>query len=298
MSLSIPALEVQANVIRQDVIRMLAKAGSGHTAGPLGIADIFTALYFSVLRHNPQKPNWPDRDRFILSNGHIAPILYATLAHAGYFSKEELMTLRQLGTRLHGHPHYKSLPGIENSAGPLGQGISIAAGIALGAKMDKKQFKVYCSMGDGELDEGQPWEAFMFAAKYKLDNLIAFVDRNYIQIDGNTEEVMPLDSLSVKLAAFHWNVIDIDGNNMKEVLAGFKQAKRTRGAPTVILAKTTPGKGVSFMEGKYEWHGKPPTQEQAHIALKELCGEVSHLKGTTCKDCDDIIEECGCIEGE
>lgn len=276
-----------ANTIRQDIIKMLVEAGSGHSAGPLGTADIFTALYFKVMNHNPHKPDWKDRDWFILSNGHICPVWYATLARAGYFPVKELLSLRKLGTRLQGHPHRNSAPGIENTAGPLGQGISIAAGIALGAKMDKKKFKVYCSMGDGELDEGQPWEAFMFATAKKLDNLIVVVDRNYIQIDGNTEEVMPLDPLENKFKSFGFNVITINGNNMAEVLNGFIKAKKNKGKPTAIIANTIPGKGVSYMEGKYEWHGKPPTKEQGEIALSELYEQECALKGKNTKNVEN-----------
>jgi len=224
----IKKLKLIANEIRQDIVKMLVAAGSGHSAGPLGMADIFTALYFNIMNHNPKNPKWNDRDRFILSNGHICPVWYATLAKAGYFPQKEIMTLRKLGTRLHGHPHNLALPGIENSAGPLGQGISVAVGVALGARLDKKKFRVYCGMSDGELEEGQPWEAFMFAAKYKLDNLIAIVDRNYIQIDGDTENIMPLDPLDKKMKAFNWNVIVIDGNDMEQILNAVKRAKRVR----------------------------------------------------------------------
>jgi|TARA_B100001971_G_C18231538_1_gene564257 transketolase len=263
-------LKLIANSIRQDIVKMLVEAGSGHSAGPLGMADVFTAIYFNVMNHNPNNPTWKNRDRFILSNGHICPVWYAALANSGYFPVKELKTLRKIGTRLHGHPHIHAAPGIENSAGPLGQGISMAAGIALGAKMDKKKFRVYCSMGDGEINEGQPWEAFMFAAKNKLDNLIAFVDRNYIQIDGDTEDIMPLDPLAKKFSSFNWNVIEIDGNDMKQVLKAFAKAKKNKGKPSVIIVNTIPGKGVSFIEGKYEWHGKPPTKEQGDMALAEL----------------------------
>ena len=263
-------LKLKANTIRQDIIKMLVHAGSGHSAGPLGMADIFTALYFNSMNHDPKNPKWAARDRFVLSNGHICPVWYATLARAGYFPQKEIMTLRKFGTRLHGHPHNLALPGIENSAGPLGQGISIAVGVALAAKLDKKKFRVYCGMSDGEMEEGQPWEAFMFAAKYKLDNLIAINDRNYIQIDGDTENITSLDPLDEKMRAFNWNVIVIDGNNMKQIIAAINKAKKVRGKPTMIIAKTVPGKGVSFMEGKYQWHGKPPSPDEAKIALAEL----------------------------
>ena len=291
-------LNLIANEIRQDIIKMLVSAGSGHSAGPLGMADIFTALYFNIMNHNPKKPKWDSRDRFVLSNGHICPLWYATLSKAGYFPHKELKTLRKLGTRLEGHPHNLFLPGIENSGGPLGQGISIAVGIALSGKMDNKKFHVYCGMSDGELEEGQPWEAFMFAAKNNLSNLIAVIDRNYIQIDGNTEEIMPLDPLNKKLKAFNWNVLEINGNNMEEIIDAFAKAKKFKEKPTVIIANTLPGKGVSFMEGKYEWHGKPPTKEQAEIALAELCKKEFSLKGIKCGDCRNEIAICSCIEGE
>ena len=294
----IKKLKLIANEIRIDIIKMLVSAGSGHSAGPLGMADIFTALYFNIMNHDPKNPKWENRDRFTLSNGHICPVWYATLAKSGYFPQKEIMTLRKLGTRLHGHPHNLALPGIENSAGPLGQGISIAAGIALGAKLDKKNYRVYCGMSDGELEEGQPWEAFMFASKYKLDNLIAINDRNYIQIDGDTRDIMPLDPLDKKMKAFNWNVIVIDGNNMKEILNALNKAKKVKGKPTMIIANTVPGKGVSFMEGKYEWHGKPPTKDQAEIALAELCKKEYSLKGINCKYCDATLTDCVCIEGE
>lgn len=292
----IKELKIMAGTIRRDIINMLAEAGSGHTAGPLGMADIFTALYFHVMNHNPEKPGWEDRDRFVLSNGHICPVWYATLARAGYFSVEELMTLRKLGTRLHGHPHMNSAPGIENSAGPLGQGISLAIGIALATKMDKKNFRVFCGMGDGELQEGQAWEAFMLAPKYKLDNLTLIIDRNLIQIDGYTKDVLPLNPLGQKFKSFGWNVVEIDGNDMKEILDAF--ARTCEEMPTVIIANTVPGKGVSFMENDYEWHGKPPTKEQAEIALAELRKEESTFKGLRCKICGTFHEKCTHMEGE
>ncbi len=291
-------LELIANTIRQDIIKMLVQAGSGHSAGPLGMADIFTALYFNVMTHDPKQPDWKDRDRFILSNGHICPVWYATLARTGYFPVKELLSLRKLGTRLQGHPHINSAPGIENSGGPLGQGISVAVGIALSAMMDRKKFRVYCGMSDGELNEGQAWEAFMFAAAKKLDNLTVIVDRNYIQIDGNTENIMPLDPLDAKFKSFGFNVIGINGNDMKEILNAFLEAKKNRGKPTVIIANTVPGKGVSYMEGKYEWHGKPPSKEQGEIALSELQKKENLLKGKKCKKCGKPIEGCNCKEGE
>jgi len=267
---SIVELELIANKIRQDVIKSLAEAGSGHSAGPLGMADVFTALYFNIMRHEPDNPDWSQRDYFVLSNGHICPGLYATLANAGYFPVEELITLRKLGTRLQGHPHRLALPGLETSSGPLGSGLSQASGIAYGLKMDGKPNHVFCMISDGEHNEGNTWEAVMFAAKNKLDNLIAILDRNYIQIDGNTEDVMPMDPTREKYVAFNWQVMEMDGNNMKQIMAALRKAKRLKGKPVVIIAKNIPGKGVSFMENDYEWHGKPPTREQAKIALAEL----------------------------
>ncbi len=266
----IKELKLIANKIRQDVIKSLVEAGSGHSAGPLGMADVLTALYFNVLKHDPEDPKWDKRDYFVLSNGHICPVLYATLANAGYFLEEELLTLRKLGTRLQGHPHRLVLPGLETSSGPLASGLSQAAGIAYGLKIDGKPNRVFCLTGDGEHDEGNIWEAVMFAAKYKLDNLIGILDRNYIQIDGNTEDIMPLDSMKDKYLAFNWNVIEIDGNKMKEIIAALNSAKRLKGKPTMVIARNVPGKGVSFMENNYIWHGKPPTPEQGRIALAEL----------------------------
>ncbi len=266
----IKELKLIANKIRQDIIKSLVEAGSGHSAGPLGMADVLTALYFNVLKHDPENPKWNKRDYFVLSNGHICPVLYATLANAGYFPEEELLTLRKLGTRLQGHPHRLALPGLETSSGPLASGLSQAAGIAYGLKIDGKSNRVFCLTGDGEHDEGNIWEAVMFAAKYRLDNLIGILDRNYIQIDGNTEDIMPLDSMKDKYLAFNWNVIEIDGNNMKEIITALNTAKRLKGKPTMVIARNVPGKGVSFMENNYEWHGKPPTPEQGRIALAEL----------------------------
>ena len=293
---NIKDLEILADQIREELIRMLTEAGSGHSGGPLGMADIFTALYFNILNHNPQKPLWEERDRVILSNGHICPILYTTLAKSGYFPLSELKTLRKLGSRLQGHPHRLSAPGVENTGGPLGQGTSVAAGIAYGAKMDKKNHKVFLSMGDGELDEGQCWEAFMFAAKYKLDNLIGFVDRNNIQIDGNTEDIMPLSPLADKFKAFNWHVIEINGNDMKQILQAFTKAKQHTGKPTVIICKTIPGKGVSFMEKRYEWHGKVPVKEEAKEALHEICEDECKIRKFDAKKCKHLIEQCGELE--
>lgn len=263
-------LKQKANEIRKDIIKMLVKAGSGHSAGPLGMADIFTALYFNIMSYDPKDPDWPERDRLILSNGHICPVRYATMAHAGFFPKEELMTLREFGSRLQGHPHRTSLPGTETSSGPLGSGLSQACGIALGAKMDKKRFRIYCIMSDGEHDAGNTWEAVMFAGKYKLSNLTAIIDRNNIQIDGYTEDVMPLEPLEDKYKAFGWHTIHIDGHNFREIIDACEHAKAVFEKPTVIIAHTIPGKGVDFMEFDFHWHGKPPNEQEAKKALAEL----------------------------
>ncbi|CAN5326073.1 transketolase [soil metagenome] len=263
-------LELIANKIRIDIIKMLVAAGSGHSAGPLGMADIFTAFYFEILNHDPINPEWVERDRLILSNGHIVPVRYAAMAESGYFDVKELKTLRKLGSRLQGHPERTKLPGLETTSGPLGSGLAQAAGIAYASKMDDKRFRVYCAMSDGEQDEGNTWEAAMFVAKYKLSNLTAIVDRNKIQIDGNTENIMPLEPFADKYRAFNWNVIEIDGHNFKEIINAVDKAKSVYDKPTVIIAHTIPGKGVSFMENKFEWHGKPPTKEEAVLALKEL----------------------------
>ncbi len=263
-------LELKANQIRQDLIKMLLEAGSGHSAGPLGMADIFTALYFHVLKHDPKHAEWPARDRLVLSNGHICPIRYVAMAHAGYFPISELKTLRKLGTRLQGHPHRTSLPGLETTSGPLGSGLSQASGIALAFKMDNLPNRVYCAMSDGEHDAGQTWEAVMFAAKYKLNNLVGIIDRNNIQIDGYTEDIMPLDDLKNKYESFNWHVLEIDGHNIREFVDACAKAETIHEKPTVIIARTIPGKGVDFMENKFEWHGKPPNKEEADIALREL----------------------------
>lgn len=263
-------MERTANVIRRSIIEMLVEAGSGHSAGSLGMADIFTALYFHIIRHNPKRPNWGDRDRVVLSNGHICPVYYATLAHAGYFPVEELQTLRKFGTRLQGHPHRGSLPGVETTSGPLGSGISQAAGIALAGRLLNKKYRVFCLTSDGEHQEGNLWEAVMFASKYKLNNLTVIVDRNNIQIDGYTEKVMPLEPLRKKYEAFGWHVLEIDGHNMTQVVDATNEALAIYERPTVIIAHTIPGKGVSFMESDYRWHGKPPTHNEAVKALTEL----------------------------
>jgi len=263
-------LEILANQIRQDVIKMLVEAGSGHSAGSLGMADIFTAMYFHVLNHDPKNPFWPDRDRLVLSNGHICPVLYATMARAGYFPLEELTTLRKINSRLQGHPHRESLPGIETTSGPLGSGLSQAIGIALAAKLDHKKYRTYCLMSDGEHDEGNVWEAVMFAGKNRLSNLTAILDRNNIQIDGFTENVMPLEPLKAKYESFNWHVLEVDGHNISDFIDAVFEAQAIFEKPTMIIAHTIPGKGVSFMERDYAWHGIPPNKEQAAAALKEL----------------------------
>lgn len=269
-NLSITNLKYKANDIRQDIIQMLLEAKSGHSAGPLGMADVFTALYFNILSYQSENPTWDARDRLVLSCGHICPVLYASLAEAGYFLKEELLTLRKLGTRLHGHPHNVALPGIENSSGPLAQGTSQAVGMALGLKMDHRKQRVYLIMSDGEQQEGQTWEALMFAGSRKLSNITAIVDRNNIQIDGHTEDVMPLENLRAKYEAFNWHVLEIDGHNLQSIIDACNEAKSIYEKPTLIIAHTIPGKGVDFMEGDYKWHGVPPKKDQAAQALTEL----------------------------
>ena len=271
-------LKLIANMIREDVVRMLTEAKSGHSAGSIGLADIFTALYFNVLYHDPKNPEWPDRDRLVLSNGHVCPVMYAAMANAGYFPKEELLTLRKLGSRLQGHPHKGTLPGIENSSGPLGQGLSIAVGMALVSKRARKKWRVYCVTSDGEHNEGQIWEAVLLAAKYRLGNLTAIMDRNNIQIDGFTEEVLPLEPLAEKYRAFGWHVIEVDGHNIKKIIDACEESKAIYGKPTMIIAHTIPGKGIPFMEFLTEWHGKPPKKEEAEEAIKMLGLERSHIE--------------------
>lgn len=270
MKLSPQDLQKIANDIRKDIIKMLVAAGSGHSAGPLGMADIFTALYFEIMNHDPKDPFWEDRDRLILSNGHICPVRYATMAHAGYFPVSELKTLRKLGSRLQGHPERLRLPGVETTSGPLGSGLAQATGYAYASRMDKKRFRVFCIVSDGEQDEGNNWEAAMFAGKNNLANLTVIMDRNNIQIDGFTEDVMPLEPLDDKYKAFGWHVLHIDGHNFEEIVNAVNHARAVYENPTIIIAHTIPGKGVSFMEGKFEWHGKPPNKDEAKIALKEL----------------------------
>jgi len=263
-------LRLMANTVRQSVIKSLVEAGSGHSAGPLGMADIFTSLYFNILNHDPLNPQRADRDRLYLSNGHIVPVRYAAMAHAGYFPVSELMTLRKINSRLQGHPSYQDMPALESSGGPLGQGLSIAVGAALAARMNRQRHRIYALLSDGEHDEGQTWEAMMFAGKEKLNNITAIVDRNNIQIDGFTEDVMPLEPFADKYRAFGWHVIEIDGHNIQQFMDACEEAKAIYEKPTVIIAHTIPGKGVSFMEQKFEWHGKPPTPEQGQVALAEL----------------------------
>ncbi len=270
-NLTIERLETIANDIREDIIRMLEHAGSGHSAGPLGLADIFSALYFDIMKHNPKKPDWPERDILLLSNGHCVPVRYVTMAHAGYFPKKELMTLRQLGSRLQGHPERTRLPGLENTSGPLGCGLSQACGMALAMKMDKQTHRtVYVVMSDGEQDEGNIWEAALLGAKYHLNNVIAITDRNNIQIDGPTEQIMPLEDLKAKWEAFGWHVIEIDGNDIEAVIDACSMGRAIENKPVMIIAHTIPGKGVDFMEYDYTWHGKPPNHEEAVKALHEL----------------------------
>jgi transketolase len=268
---SIQELELIATKIRASIITSLETAGSGHSAGPMGLADIFTALYFGVMKHDPKNPDWTERDVMLLSNGHCTPVRYATMAHAGYFPVAELLTLRKFGSRLQGHPERTKLPGLENTSGPLGCGLSQACGISLAMRMNKQNHRfVYCVMGDGELNEGNIWEAAMLAGKEKLHNIIGIIDRNNIQIDGPTEVVMPLEDLQRKWEAFGWHVITIDGNNIEAVIDACAMAKAIVEKPVVIIAYTIPGKGVDFMEYDFHWHGMPPNHEQAKIALHEL----------------------------
>jgi transketolase len=269
--LTIEELELKATDIRKDIISMLEKAGSGHSAGPLGLADIFSALYFAVLQHDPKNPDWEERDILILSNGHCAPVRYAAMAESGYFDKKELSSLRQFGSRLQGHPEGTKLPGLETTSGPLGCGLSQAVGMALGMRLNKQNHRwVFVVMGDGELDEGNIWEAAMLAPKYKLNNVIGIIDRNNIQIDGPTESVVPLENLKAKWEAFGWHVMEIDGNNIEAVIDALEMAKAVVEKPVMIIAYTVPGKGVDFMEYDFHWHGLPPNHEQARLALKEL----------------------------
>ncbi|MDD5097448.1 MAG: transketolase [Candidatus Omnitrophica bacterium] len=267
--LSLKELEARAKETRRLIIEMLAKAGSGHPGGSLSAADLVTVLYANVLRFDPQKPEWPDRDRFHMSKGHCCPLWYAVLAQAGYFPKEKLLTLRKLGSILQGHPD-RATPGVESASGSLGQGLSVALGMSLAAKIDKKDYRVYCLLGDGEIQEGNIWEAAMAASHFKSDNLCAILDFNGCQIDGKCEDVMGLQPLAAKWLAFGWQVIEIDGHNLQEILSAYNQAKTVKGKPTIIIAHTIKGKGVSFMEGVVGFHGRAPTKEEAEQALKEL----------------------------
>ncbi len=280
-SAEVKQLELQANKIRQSIIEMLVAAGSGHPAGPLDMADIFTLLYFKVLQHDPQNPNWEERDRLVLSNGHICPVLYATLAHAGYFPVEELITLRKFGSRLQGHPHRLALPGLETSSGPLGSGLSQAIGMALAERIDNPYSSkyIYCLTGDGELNEGQIWEALMLAGKEKLHNLIMIVDRNGIQIDGYTKDVMPLEPLAEKFASFNFDVQEVDGHNMRALNDAIGKAQAIYSQPSVIIAHTIASRGVDVFERDFRWHGNPPGKgpedqvpkdKQAAIAMDKL----------------------------
>ncbi|MEM3609845.1 MAG: transketolase [Candidatus Anstonellales archaeon] len=277
ISHNIKEMKILANLMRHDVITMLAEAKSGHPAGPLGLAEIFVVLFFREMHHDPKNPFDPQRDRFVLSNGHVAPIYYSALARCGYFPLEKLMTLRKLGSELQGHPSKDWMPYIENSSGPLGHGLSIACGIAYALRYDKSLSRVYCITSDGEHQEGSTWEAAMLANKYKLDNLVNIIDRNYIQIDGKTEDVMPLEPLVDKYKAFGWHTISINGHDFNQIINALEEARKTKGKPTVIIANTVPGKGVKFMEHFYEWHGKPPKKEEAEKALIELEEELKLL---------------------
>lgn len=271
-------LKLKANQARQLVIETLVEAGSGHSGGPLGMADIFTMMYFHILNQDPKNPTWEDRDRLILSNGHICPIRYVSMAQAGYFPIEELKTLRKINSRLQGHPHRTALPGVETTSGPLGEGLSQAIGIALAGKLDNKSYHTYVLTSDGEHQEGNTWEAALFAGKMKLNNLIQIIDYNNIQIDGKIEDIMPLEPIKAKYEAFNWHVIEIDGNDMEAFVKAIQEAHKIEDRPVFVLARTTPGKGVSFMENDYHWHGKPPNTEEAKEALMELKAIEERIK--------------------
>ncbi len=270
-------LELQANLCRQGIIRSLLSAGSGHSAGSLDMADIFTAFYQHILRHDPKNPEWPDRDRLLLSCGHIAPVRYSAMAYAGYFPVEELLTLRKFGSRLQGHPERTRLPALETTSGPLGEGLAQGTGIALGAKMDGKNFRTYVVTSDAEHQCGLHWEAVLTAGKFQLDNLMCVIDRNFIQIDGSTEDVMPLEPLADKYRSFNWAVFECDGNDIAKFIETVEKAKQVKGKPSVIIGLTVPGKGVKYMEGDYTWHGKPPNKDQAEEALRELEAERERI---------------------
>ena len=256
--------------IRRHIIEMTAEAGSGHPGGSLSSVEIMTALYFRVMNHRPDHPDWPDRDRFIISKGHATPVYYGTLAEAGYFPTDELMTFRKLNSRLQGHPKVGTAPGIEMSSGSLGQGLSYSIGQCLAARLDNRDYRLYCLLGDGECQEGQTWEALMCAPYYELDNLTAIIDRNGVQNDYFVKDTMELEPLDIRLNAFGWHVLTVDGHDLDELLSAFDDAKRMKGKPTVIIAKTTKGKGVSFMENTADWHGKAPNAEQVEQALAEI----------------------------
>ncbi len=276
--LEVLELEAMANTMRQDIIRMLVSVGSGHAGGPLGMAEVFAVLYFRILKKDPKNPFWSERDRLILSNGHICAVSYAAMARAGYFPVEELLTYRKINSRLQGHPHNRSLPGLENTGGTLGQGLSQAVGRCIAGRLDGKKYRVYCVMSDGEHDEGQTWEALMWAGNHKLGNLTTLVDRNNIQIDGHTEDIFPLEPLKDKYEAIKWHVIEIDGHNVREIVAACEEAQHIYEKPTAIICHTVPGKGVSYMENNYEWHGKAPTKEQGEVALAELRAEGDRIQ--------------------
>lgn len=269
-SLSLQEMAAMAKKLRRHIVTTTGKAGSGHPGGSLSAVEIITALYFKVLRHDPKNPRWPDRDRFILSKGHAAPLLYAVLAERGYFPVEELSTLRKLNSRLQGHADMTATPGVEMSSGSLGQGLSFGIGVALAGRLDKKDYRVYVLLGDGECDEGQVWEAAMASAHYKLDNLVAIVDHNDLQLDGPNCEIMNLEPLPEKFRAFGWHPIEVDGHNLSQLIAAFAEAKQAKGRPTAIIAHTVKGKGVSFMERNLDFHGKAPTAAEMEKALEEL----------------------------
>ena len=281
---TIKMLETKAYEIRRSIIEMLVEAGSGHTAGPLGMSDIFAAFYFHILNHRPKQPDWPDRDRLILSNGHIVPVRYSAMAHAGYFPLSELMTLRKFGSRLQGHPERERLPGLETTSGPLGSGLGQASGYAYGARMDGKKFRIYCFMSDGEQDAGNTWEAVMFAGKYKLANLTAVIDRNNIQIDGMVEDIMPLEPFADKYRAFNWHVIEINGHDFHDIVSAVEAAKAITDRPTAIIAHTIPGKGIPEIEYDFRWHGAPPghgpeDKIKAKDQAKHFLHDLRTLKG-------------------
>ncbi len=263
-------LALKATDIRKSIIEMLLEAGSGHSAGPLGMADVFTALYFEILNIDPKLPSKNDRDRLVLSCGHICPVLYATMAHRGYFDRKDLLNLRKFGSKLQGHPHNLSLEGLENTSGPLGQGLSQAIGMALAAKIKNQSYRTYAILSDGEHNEGQTWEGIMYAGKERLHNLTAIIDRNNIQIDGHTEDVMPLEPLADKYRAFNWHILEANGHDFGEILAALRHARAVFEKPTAVIFHTIPGYGVDFMENDFKWHGNPPNKEQAHLALHEL----------------------------